>query len=109
MVSPGNRELGTTERCTSEPPKRAGQERCGAKYPRLSRGARPGCADKRAGGLDGIGGSAVEANYRAQVTMPAGIDETRLLVVDEHGERATETTWRPSDNYRPGPRRGTGV
>ncbi|HET6919382.1 MAG TPA: hypothetical protein VFI46_07950 [Jiangellaceae bacterium] len=45
----------------------------------------------------------MEANYRAQVSMPAGVDETRLLVVDEHGERAAETTWRPADMYRPGP------
>jgi hypothetical protein len=45
----------------------------------------------------------VEANYRAQISMPAGIDETRLLVVDENGERAAETAWRPPDNYQPGP------
>jgi hypothetical protein len=46
---------------------------------------------------------AVEANYRAQVSMPAGIDETRLLVTDENGDRAAETAWRPTDNYQPRP------
>jgi hypothetical protein len=45
----------------------------------------------------------VEANYRAQISLPAGIDETRLLVVDENGDRAAETAWRPTDNYQPGP------
>jgi hypothetical protein len=40
--------------------------------------------------------------YRAVVTIPAGLDETRLAVVDDTSVIA-ETTWRPTDNYRPGP------
>ena len=41
--------------------------------------------------------------YQAVVSFPPGLDETRLAVFDEHGQRAAETTWRPSDNYQPGP------
>jgi hypothetical protein len=44
----------------------------------------------------------VEAPYRAVLTIPAGLDETRLTVVDDTSVIA-ETTWRPSDNYQPGP------
>jgi hypothetical protein len=40
--------------------------------------------------------------YRAVLTIPAGLDETRLAVVDDTSV-ITETTWRPSDNYQPGP------
>jgi hypothetical protein len=40
--------------------------------------------------------------YRAVLTIPAGIDETRLAVVDDTSVIA-ETTWRRSDNYQPGP------
>jgi hypothetical protein len=39
---------------------------------------------------------------RAVLTIPAGLDETRLAVVDDTSFIA-ETTWRPSDNYQPGP------
>jgi hypothetical protein len=48
----------------------------------------------------------VESNlptYTAQLTFVVGRDENRLLVVDEHGERAAETTWRPSSYEQPGP------
>jgi hypothetical protein len=40
--------------------------------------------------------------YRAVLTIPAGLDETRLAVVDDTSVIA-ETTWRPADNYQPGP------
>ncbi len=44
----------------------------------------------------------MDATYRAQLTFPPGLDETRLAVFD--GDvLAAETTWRASDNYRPGP------
>jgi hypothetical protein len=43
-----------------------------------------------------------EPTYRAVLTIPPGLDETRLAVVDDTSVIA-ETTWRPSDNYRPGP------
>jgi hypothetical protein len=41
--------------------------------------------------------------YRAELTFPPGLDETRLTVFDERGERAAATTWRPSTYDRPGP------
>ena len=44
----------------------------------------------------------MEATYLAVLTIAAGVDETRLAVVDESGVIA-EHVWRPSDNYRPGP------
>jgi hypothetical protein len=40
--------------------------------------------------------------YRVVLTIPAGLDETRLTVVDDTSVIA-ETTWRPADNYQPGP------
>jgi hypothetical protein len=43
-----------------------------------------------------------EPTIRAVLTIPAGLDETRLAIVD-HAGVITETTWRPSDNYQPGP------
>jgi hypothetical protein len=39
---------------------------------------------------------------RAVVSFPPGLDETRLAVVDGTAV-LVEKTWRPSDNYRPGP------
>jgi hypothetical protein len=43
-----------------------------------------------------------EPTYRAVLTIPAGLDETHLAVADFTGVIA-EMTWRPSDNYQPGP------
>jgi hypothetical protein len=44
----------------------------------------------------------VDATYRAQLTYPPGLDETRLAVCD--GDvRAAETTWRATGTYQPGP------
>jgi hypothetical protein len=42
------------------------------------------------------------STYRAVLTIPAGLDETRLAVVDDTNVIA-EHVWRPSDNYQPGP------
>ena len=36
------------------------------------------------------------------LTIPASLDETRLAVADYTGVIA-EMTWRPPDNYQPGP------
>jgi hypothetical protein len=44
----------------------------------------------------------VEAPYRAVLTIPTGLDETRLAIV-VNNEVIAETTWRPADNYQPGP------
>jgi hypothetical protein len=41
--------------------------------------------------------------YRAVLTIPAGLDETRLAVVDDTSVIA-ETTWRPAENYQTGTR-----
>ena len=43
-----------------------------------------------------------EPTYSDVLTIPAGLDETRLAVADYTGGIA-EMTWRPSDNYQPGP------
>jgi hypothetical protein len=37
------------------------------------------------------------------VSLPPGLDETRLLVVDENGDRITETTWRADNTNQSGP------
>ncbi|MGH8839348.1 MAG: hypothetical protein ACRDVO_08835 [Jiangellaceae bacterium] len=52
-LSRGNRARGTHERCTSERRNRAGQERCGGKYPRLSRGRSRRDDDTAGRDLDG--------------------------------------------------------
>jgi hypothetical protein len=36
------------------------------------------------------------------LTIPAGLDETRLAVVDDTSVIA-ESTWPPAENYQPGP------
>jgi hypothetical protein len=41
--------------------------------------------------------------YRATVSLPPGLDETRLLVVDERGDRIAETVWRPDNASQSGP------
>jgi hypothetical protein len=43
-----------------------------------------------------------QPTYRAQLTIPAGLDETRLAVVDDTAVIA-ETTWRDSSYDQPGP------
>jgi hypothetical protein len=41
--------------------------------------------------------------YTARLSFVVGQDENRLLVLDEHGERAAEINWRPTSYDMPGP------
>jgi hypothetical protein len=44
----------------------------------------------------------VPITYRAWLSFPPGLDETRLAVADDTAVVA-EHVWRPVGNYRPGP------